>query len=114
MRCANPATSKEAAEHCGDVHLSRLAAQGVNARIKRRITALHGIDRERARHQCGGKYALDLRKTRKRQRRRHLCAVQKRKSLFRAEIKGLEARKLKAAGGGHDAARDTYVTHPQK
>ena len=51
------------------IDLARLSAQGVNARIKRAITAARGIDGQCANDQCSFQYRLKTQERMKRQRR---------------------------------------------
>src|ERR1700689_908774 len=60
MRGTDPASGEQAPKRRSDVLLCRLTAQPVNARIKRRITALQRIDRQRAARERRSKYALNL------------------------------------------------------
>ena len=82
---ADRAACHQRAQRSGDLDLPAVAAQGVNARIERRIGALGGVGRQRARHQRGVEHAFDGEQARQRLRRRELGAVEQREPLFRAQ-----------------------------
>ncbi len=89
MAFADFAARHQGAQPGGGFDLAFVAAGCVNARIERRIRALHRIGRHRARHQRGVEHILGLEQCVERERRRNLRAVEQRQALFWAKLQGL-------------------------
>ena len=104
VRVANRTSGGQAPVGSGAVDLSRLAAHGVDARIKRAVAAPGSVQRHGPRNHRGFKQTLGAQQRVDGQRRRHLRAIDQRQAFFGRQANGLEARFLQSPGGKHARA----------
>ena len=101
---ADAAVRHQRAQDAGGFDLSRLAARRVDARVERRVAAFHRIGRKRAGDEGCFEIGLRREQRRKRQRRRHLRAVQERKAFLGFELERREPGGRQRLTGRHGRA----------
>ena len=90
----------------GQRHLAGMRANGVDARIERRVAALDGVDRHGSGHHRGlhGPFGVDQRM--KRDGGRNLRPVQERKTFLGPELHGFQFRQPERRRSAHPAAAE--------
>ena len=100
---ADLAAGDERPQGLGSLALAAMPAQGMDARVERRIRAARGVERQSAGRERRAKQGLGLEQADERVRRRELRAVEQREPLLRLERERLEPNRGQRFGRRHDA-----------
>jgi len=103
---ADGAAVQQFTQTTGDVDLTRLAAQGVDAMVERRVRAQQGVDRQAARSDGGGEHVFGREQAGQGQSRRALGAVQQGQAFLGTQDDGLQSR---LGQGGHRVQHLTLI-----
>jgi hypothetical protein len=109
VRRADGAARHQRAQRRGDLDLTAMAAQRVNARVERCVGAFRRVRRERAGDERRPKYIHDREQARQRLRGRELGAVEEREPLLRTERGGRETSARQRSRRRHGLAAPLRV-----
>jgi hypothetical protein len=101
---ADGAVGQQRAVVARHVDLPRLAAQRVDARVKRPVAAARGVHRQRAHHQCALEHRLEGEQRMQRQRGAGLRAVDQCQALLGRQLQRRDAEARQGRGRGLAAA----------
>jgi len=110
MRTANLAAREQVAIACGRFDLPALAADFVNPRIERCVTAARSVHGQGPRHHGGGEHTLGHEESVQCECRGHLCAIDQREPFFRSQPQRRDAGGGERFRGGTFDARLTQRT----
>ena len=109
MRFANGAARQQGAVVLGDINLTRLAAQLVDARVEGSVAAARGVHRQGTNHQCRLQHRLKAEQGVQRQRSGGLGAIDQRQSFLGAERQRFYAGLFQGRRSGHALAVNQHV-----